>query len=196
MNDYIPHEFGSLEYVTIDEAIDAVVRTGRGAILVKRDLSDAFRHIPIALSDRWLLGFSFDDTFHEEQSLLFGLRTAPFLFDLFARGLNWILVAVLCWSVVIHYLDDFLAVLAPNADVNLYKQHFDMLCRQLGLAVNHKKDVEGTVADFLGLEIDNIAMQLRLPKYKLVRGEGYRPEKSFPEKTSANRALSYISTAI
>ena len=38
-------------------------------------LSDALRHIIVALSDRWLLGLSFMGTFY----------------DLFAKALNWIL---------------------------------------------------------------------------------------------------------
>lgn len=40
---------------------------------------------------------------------LFGLRIAPFIFDLFAKGLNWILMNA-GWM-AIHYLDHFLAVL-------------------------------------------------------------------------------------
>ena len=55
-----------------------------------------------------------------ERYLLFGLRTAPFLFDLFARALNWILIAVLGWVCILHYLDDFFAVLSPDADAIAY----------------------------------------------------------------------------
>lgn len=46
-----------------------------------------------------------------ERYLLFGLRISPFLFDLFARALNWILIAVLSWLFVLYYLDDFFAIL-------------------------------------------------------------------------------------
>lgn len=101
----------------------------------------------------------------------FGLRTAPFIFDLFAKVLNWILIAVLFWYLVIYYLDDFLAILAPDVDVPLYKRQFDALCKQLGLTVNYQKDVTGITVEFLGLEIDTINMQARLPRNKLVKGE-------------------------
>jgi hypothetical protein len=40
------------------------------------------------------------------------------------------------------YLDKSLAIVPPDADVELYKQQFHILCRQLGLAVNHEKDAE------------------------------------------------------
>jgi hypothetical protein len=54
----------------------------KGAILMKRDLSDAFRHIPFAESDYWLLGLCWNAIFYIDCFLPFGLRTAPFLFNL------------------------------------------------------------------------------------------------------------------
>lgn len=134
VNDYIPGSYGSLEYIAVDDAIEAILLVGRGAILIKRDLADAFRHIPIALADRWLLRFLWNRTIYEERFLPFGLRTAPFIFDLFAKALNWMLIAVCLWPLVIHYLDDFLAILPPNADYTLYERHFDLLCFILGLS--------------------------------------------------------------
>ena len=89
VNDGIPQDWGSLEYTTFDEAVDALLQQGPGALLVKRDLKDAFRHVPVASSDQWLLGFFCDDFYWLERFLPFGLRTSPFLFDLFAKGVNW-----------------------------------------------------------------------------------------------------------
>ena len=40
---------------------------------------------------------------------------------------------------------------------------------QLELSVNHKKSLIGTVAEFLGIELDTIRMQARLPPDKLDR---------------------------
>ena len=169
VNDGIPQEWGSLEYTTFDEAVDALLQQGPGAILVKRDLKDAFRHIPVATSDQWLLGFQCDGSYWMERYLPFGLRTSPFLFDLFARALNWIMIAVLGWSFVLHYLDDFFAILPPQANAEAYCHDFDAVCSQLGLIINHSKDIMGTKADFLGIELDSILMQGRLPPDKLAR---------------------------
>ena len=91
-----------------------------------------------------------------ERYLPFGLRISLFLFDLFARALNWILIAVLNWSFVLYYLDDFFAILLPQADTEAYYSDFDTICSQLGLVVNHSKDIIGTKADFLGIELDSI----------------------------------------
>ena len=158
-----------MEYATFDDAVDALLLQGPGAQFVKRDLKDAFRHIPVATSDQWLLGFHCDGRYWMERYLPFGLRTAPFLFDLFARALNWMLIAILGWTFILHYLDDFFAILSPFADATAYGQQFDNLCAELGLSVNHSKDVVGTTADFLGIEFDSNLMQARLPPDKLAR---------------------------
>ena len=191
VNDDIPQDWGALEYASYDDAVDALLSTGSGALFVKRDLKDAFRHIPVATSDQWLLGFECDGRYWMERYLQFGLRTAPFLFDLFAKALNWILIAVLLWSRVLHYLDDFFAILSPQADANAYAEQFDHVCDDLGLAVNHSKDAMGTIADFLGIEFDSTLMKARLPPDKLARARNTikdllnRPSISHQELESA-----------
>ena len=120
VNDGIPHDWGSLEYATYDDAVDALLSIGPRAQFVKRDLKDAFRHIPVAISDQWLLGFYCGGCYWIERYLPFGLRTAPFLFDLFAKALTWILIAVLGWFIILHYLDDFFAILPPHANASVY----------------------------------------------------------------------------
>ena len=166
---FIPEERGTLEYTTFDEAVAALISMGRGAKLVKRDLADAFRHVPVARSDWWLLGFLWQGVYYFDRFLPFGLRTSPYIFDLLAKGLNWILIAVLGWSIVLNYLDDFFAVLTPKADKAECQRQFDKLCDLLGLKVNHKKDICGTIAEFLGIKLDSIAMEARLPQKKLLK---------------------------
>lgn len=114
VNDYNPGTYGSSEYVAVNDAIEAILLVGRGAILIKQDLAEAFRHIPIALADRWLLRFLWNGIIYEERFIPFGLRTAPFMFDLFAKALNWMLIAICLWPRVIRYLDNFLTILPPD----------------------------------------------------------------------------------
>lgn len=169
VNDGIPHDWGALEYATYDDAVNTLLSRGPEAQFIKRDLKDAFRHIPVVTSNQWLLGFYCDDCYWVKRYLPFGLRTAPYLFNLFAKTLNWILIAVLGWFFILHYLDDFFAILSPTDDAATYGQQFDDLCVELGLTVNHSKDIMGTTADFLGIEFDSILMQARLPPDKLAR---------------------------
>lgn len=104
-----------------------------------------------------------------ERYLPFGLRTAPFVFDLFAKGLNWILVNS-GWQ-TIHYLDDFLAVLeGGNKTVaDKYELFFRYVCSQLELTINEKKSARGALAEFLGIELDTERMEARLPLDKLLK---------------------------
>ena len=51
VNDHIPSHYGNLRYSLFNDALDQVRTAGPGAILVKRDLADAFRHIPIHPAD-------------------------------------------------------------------------------------------------------------------------------------------------
>jgi len=55
VNDAIPKELCSLSYTTIDTAIEHILNLGRGALLAKLDIKDAFRLLPIHPSDRHLL---------------------------------------------------------------------------------------------------------------------------------------------
>jgi hypothetical protein len=196
-----PRYGGTLEYTVFDEAVEALLRVGKGAILVKRDLSEAFRHIPVAESDHWLLGFCWDGTFYIDRFLPFGLRTAPFLFDLFAKALHWILTAILRWFHVLHYLDDF-AILPPSTDAAHYEYEFDSLCSDLGLKVNTKKNVCGHVAQFLGIELDTEAMEARLPADKLARARAqirtmlHRSSVAYKELQSLVGLFSFASKVI
>ena len=88
VNCHIPEECGSLEYTIFDEAIEAVLRSGPNSVMVKKDLADVFRHIPVAESNWWLLGFYWNDSYWVDRFLPFGLQTSPMIFDLFAKRLH------------------------------------------------------------------------------------------------------------
>ena len=98
----------------------------------------------------------------------FGLRSAPKIFTPIADTVEWI-VRREGASGIMHYLDDFLVVGAPNssecaATLTTLLRVFD----RLGLAVALEK-LEGTVSSlvFLGFELDSEAMVIRLPQLKL-----------------------------
>jgi len=90
---------------------------GKYYFLVKRDCESAFRHIPVSPLDSPLLGFDWKGTYYAESFRPFGLRTAPYLFILFAEVFHWILeeeLKALGLRVrIIHYLNNFLMVLPP-----------------------------------------------------------------------------------
>jgi len=159
VNDGIPRHFGSLKYQTLDDAIILIAKHGRGTTLHKRDLKDAFRKIPVSPYDYWLLLFEWEGEWFVDIFLPFGLSTAPFLFNMFAEGLHWILEHQFHQSIV-HYLDDFLLV--GGNDTTL----FGRICNYLGLEEKPSKSIDGTVVDFTGIELDSDRMEARLPRDK------------------------------
>ena len=50
-------KMGCTQYTTFDEVKQEVIRAGLDGTIVKRDLTDAFRHISVSPQDWWLLGF-------------------------------------------------------------------------------------------------------------------------------------------
>jgi len=58
VNDTIPEEYGALVY-TIVTAIQAyVISAGYRCLLLKRDIKDVFRIVPLSYKARTLMGFS------------------------------------------------------------------------------------------------------------------------------------------
>jgi hypothetical protein len=159
VNDGIKEHFGSLSYQTLDDAVRHIQKHGHRCVLRKRDLKDAFRKIPVSPLDYWLFLFEWDRKVYVDIFLPFGLRTAPFLFNLFGEALHWIIDYVFGLDLV-HYLDDFLIFNDPDPEF------FGAIASYLGLAENTKKRKDGWVVDFTGIELDSNQMVARLPKDK------------------------------
>ena len=170
VNDGIDPNLCSLEYATIDKAAAMVRRAGRGALMAKLDLSAAYRRIPVHFNDSLLLGLEWQGTVYIDKALPFGLRSAPKIFTAVADGLAW---AMICRGVedLIHYLDDFFFCSSATSDACKNALVICIpLCAEMGLPVQPDK-VAGTspVITFLGIEIDFVKQELRLPLNKLTR---------------------------
>jgi len=120
-----------------------------------------------------LLKFQWQNTFYAECFLSFGLRTAPYLFNLFAEVFHWIIEQELrdkhLEASVIHYLDDFLVVIPPAGNLNQCTEIFAQRCSEVGLTIKESKNEGGQLASFAGFELDTTHMVIRLPKKKLTK---------------------------
>ena len=81
------------------------------------------------------------------------------------------MVSYLHWSLVCHYLDDFISVI-PASEVSSVKLHLDIqaydeLMVLLGMPNNGSKEEQGTVVIVFGIEIDTVNFIARLPSEKL-----------------------------
>ena len=167
VNDGISKELSSLYYPTVDHLAAVVARLGRGSYLVKADVKEAYRAIPVHPQDRWLLGIKWEDKVYVDNVLPFGLRSAPKIFSAVADAAQWIMIAKGMKN-LLHYLDDFICAAASMPAVEEMKQVLVDTWEELGIPLEPSK-LEGpaTCMTFLGIEVDTVALQLRLPMEKL-----------------------------
>ena len=170
VNDGIDPALCSLAYTTVDQVAEVVTRLGTAALLAKVDIESAYRLIPVHPQDRPLQAVRWEGQVFIDPMLPFGLRSAPKIFNAVADALNWLLRQ--CGIPhVLHYLDDFIIISPPRSPQG--QESLSRLCRlcgELGVPIaEHKTDGPTTCLVFLGIEIDTVAGQLRLPDEKLQR---------------------------
>ena len=173
VNDGIAPEFCSLMYASIDQAADIILRLGRGTQLLKFDLKDAYRVIPVHPQDHHLLVIKWQNGVFIDRSLPFELRSAPKIFTAFADMVAW---AIHCGGVryLLHYLDDFLifgAPLSEEATVAASQASEFLTLANIPIA-SHKTEGPTTCLTFLEILLDTDQLQLRLPADKVSRLKG------------------------
>ena len=83
-------------------------------MMAKVDVKSAYHNIPVHPKDRWMMGMMWEGALYVDTCLPFGLRSAPKIFMAIADAVEWI-VRREGASGIMHYLDDFLVVGAPNS---------------------------------------------------------------------------------
>ena len=169
VNDGICKEVASLSYISVDDVVACILKVGKAAVLAKIDVKQAYRIVPVHPDDRFLLGMCWQGSVFIDTKLPFGLRSAPLIFTALADALQWI-IEQKGVRFVFHYIDDFITIGAPSADecshnLSVIKE----ACRETGVPVEDKK-TEGptTSLTFLGLQLDTVALEISLPRDKLV----------------------------
>ena len=168
VNDGIDPALCSLSYTSVDDAAAEICAMGRGTLLAKLDIKNAYRIVPVHPEDRLLLGTKWQGKLFIDTVLPFGLRSAPKIFNAIADALEWIFAHSGIYPTH-HYLDDFIFFGRPGT-----KQCADALttaitlCNKLGVPLALDKLLgPSTVLPFLGIELDTDTMELRLPADKL-----------------------------
>jgi len=134
----------------IDKAIAHLKSAGKGALMSKLDLSDAFRHI-LVHPDNWeLLGSTWPvdingtvySAYFIDASLPFGLKRSPSLLLRYADTLAHVMGKCRV-SPTWHYLEDFWTCgpPAPSTRCRNNLDHMLTICNELGFATNPRKTV-------------------------------------------------------
>ena len=156
INDFINPNDYTLSYCSVDDAFAIISALGKGAVMAKIDLKNAFRLIPVRPEDWNLLGIQWRDRFYIDICLPFGLRSAPSLFNQLADAIHWSLQHNHGVRHVLHYLDDFFTAGLPGTtECSDNLQAMLSLCNNISAPVKTSK-VEGpsTQLTFLGIVID------------------------------------------
>ena len=72
VNSAIPKSFTEVQYETLDIVISEVLFYGRGSLIAKADIENAFRIIPVHHNDWPLLGFQWNNQFYYDKCLPMG----------------------------------------------------------------------------------------------------------------------------
>ena len=158
VNDGIPKDPFSLQYISVDDAIKILMALGPGALMAKFDVESAYRNVAMRPDEHYLFGMRWRDLFFIDLALPFGLRSAPFIFNSIADMVEWILKVNYSVRYLLHYLDDFLsrgpAGSSACADsITITRSVFS----RLGLPL-HPSKCEGPtpVLIFLGIELNSL----------------------------------------
>ena len=153
VNDAIPPDYCHMQYASVLEAATIVRKLGKGTLLAKIDLLNAYRVIPVHPDDHPLLAVRWGQGTFIDTALPFGLRSAPKIFSAFADALAWVLGSKgIKWQ--LHYLDDFLFCGPPDSSVCavVLEQALET-CADLGVPVAmHKTEGPSTRLTFLGIQ--------------------------------------------
>ena len=138
--------------------------------MAKTDLKSAFRLIPIHPDDWNLLGIYWQSQYYVDMYLPFGLRSAPFLFNQLSDGLEWILKNNYGIQHVIHILDDFFIAEQNKLDCLTSFSTLLRVFMSLKAPVVASKTIgPSREIEFMGIILDSVRMEARLPQDKLIR---------------------------
>jgi hypothetical protein len=170
INSLINKEECSLTYVKLDDAIDYIQKCGQGSLLCKADISDAFKLLPIKPEQYHLFCIKWQDQYMFSCRLTFGSRSSPVIFDSFATAVCWIAMQKYNIKFILHLLDDFLTIDAPDADAQHTMDTLQGIFKRLNVPLaEHKTMGPCTVLEYLGIILDTEQMLAKLPADKVLR---------------------------
>ncbi|CAG8648486.1 7121_t:CDS:1 [Dentiscutata heterogama] len=167
INDGIDRIEFATKYENLNHAIGWITKYGRGCLLSKIDIQDAYRILPVHPVDQVLQGLQNEGNLYFDKALAFGNRASGGIFCRFADIITWIAVQQGIKS-VIHYVDDFLIISKSGAQQDL--EQFLRILKILNIPYKKSK-LEGpcTTLTFLGIRIDTNAFSAAIPEAKKLK---------------------------
>ena len=155
-----------LTYPTVDAIVEAIVSTGPGCMLYKRDLKKAYRQFPVDPKDYPLLGYSWDGEFYFDTALVMGLRSAAMACQRSTNAVSWIFRRD--DRQLFNYLDDFIGVSESSAASSHFLE-LGQLLLSLGLVESAEKACSPSTSMLcLGVQLDTVNFTMSVDEERLV----------------------------
>ena len=168
VNDGISHEDATVKYATVQHVISDIKLVGKSSYLAKTDISDAFWIIPLHPDSYHLTGMYWEGMYYHYKCLPMGSSYSCALFERFSSALEWIAHTKFHITYIRHVLDDFCMVNTTQALCQRDLRCFQLMCFQLGVPLAPEKTCgPATVLPFLGIELDTVALEARMPMDKV-----------------------------
>jgi hypothetical protein len=170
INDLIDKKQFSLTYIRIEDAISKIREFGASTWLTKTDICAAYKQVPIAKRLWHLYGIKWKNQYYFYKVLAFGSRSSPKIFDHLSTAICWLLQNKYNVEFVLHLIDDFLAIDRPDVIAERTMAIFISMFHRLKVPLALNKTT-GPVheLEFLGVVLDTVNMEARLPQNKLDR---------------------------
>ena len=130
VNDFIPSEFCSVHYASVDDAVRIIKKLGKGYTLAKTDVRSAFRIIPVHPKEHHLLGMKWRGEIHVDFCLPMGLASSCRSFEKPSTAMEWVARNKLGIPYIIHTLDDFLIAAESPSKCRTSLQNFLHFCEE------------------------------------------------------------------
>ena len=128
VNDFIPSEFCSVHYASVDDALRIIKKLGIGCTLAKTDVGSAFRIILVHPKEYHLLGMKWRDEFYVDCCLPVGVASSCIRFEKLSTAMEWVARNKLVKPHIILILDDFLIATESTSK-----------CEDLGVPMAYEK---------------------------------------------------------
>ena len=168
VNDFIPKERSTVHYATIQDAIHAILSCKPACFIAKTDLKAAFRQVPMAASQYPLLGFIWNGQYWYDRCLPMGASSSCALFERVSSAIAWIAQQFMPDVRICKVLDDFAFISSSFQSTKSALEKFIWICGVLGFPIAEEKTMgPATTLPFLGITLDTVRQEARLPEDKL-----------------------------
>ena len=154
----------------------ALKKSGRGSIISKMDMKDAYKLIPARPGDFRLQGFYWHGAYFVETQMIFGATTAVNNFDIVAKTIQLLarLVSSIPKGLVQQTLDDTASTGPPDSGwCEEFTANYKRICGQLNIELaadcpkKEKAFTNSTVGTVLGIRFNSTNMSWKLPSNKV-----------------------------